>query len=510
MEELRMKTLRIMSLVVAFVMLLSTAALAQNSTVGDHDNNIVVALPADISGFENTANTNSEDDHVYHSIYDGLYVYDENCNSVPHLAQEEIIVSDTERQYRIVEGAKFSDGSEITAADVAASVNAGIESGIGGALFKPIESVSVVDDYTISIKTAYAYPQLTLALAHHLCAILPASFIEAAKADATLWSNPICSGPYKVKSRTIGTAIELIPNEYFWDAERAAKNDSLTFKIIPEPSTRTIMVQTGEADMCVDFSETDIPIAEADQNVTMYTHATGTMFYIFLDYTNPMFANKLVRQALNYAFSRDDVIAVQLDGHGTANYCYVSPSNAGWLDNPMGYSYDPEKAKALLTEAGYPDGITFNLTCDPSLNNAASMIQAEMAACGITMNIISIAQMSDIVPMVEQNQVEAGFVSWGCMPEDVLVCPRTVGTDAIGANNFARYSNPELDALWANGYESDPVKRAEYYREWQKILCEESPWIPLYVGEVRALANSDLQGVELNSEYPHHYYNLHY
>lgn len=505
-----MKTLRIMSLVVALVMLLSTAALAQNSTVGDHDNNIVVALPADISGFENTANTNSEDDHVYHSIYDGLYVYDENCNSVPHLAQEEIIVSDTERQYRIVEGAKFSDGSEITAADVAASVNAGIESGIGGALFKPIESVSVVDDYTISIKTAYAYPQLTLALAHHLCAILPASFIEAAKADATLWSNPICSGPYKVKSRTIGTAIELIPNEYFWDVERAAKNDSLTFKIIPEPSTRTIMVQTGEADMCVDFSETDIPIAEADQNVTMYTHATGTMFYIFLDYTNPMFANKLVRQALNYAFSRDDVIAVQLDGHGTANYCYVSPSNAGWLDNPMGYSYDPEKAKALLTEAGYPDGITFNLTCDPSLNNAASMIQAEMAACGITMNIISIAQMSDIVPMVEQNQVEAGFVSWGCMPEDVLVCPRTVGTDAIGANNFARYSNPELDALWANGYESDPVKRAEYYREWQKILCEESPWIPLYVGEVRALANSDLQGVELNSEYPHHYYNLHY
>lgn len=505
-----MKTLRIMSLVVALVMLLSTAALAQNSTVGDHDNNIVVALPADISGFENTANTNSEDDHVYHSIYDGLYVYDENCNSVPHLAQEEIIVSDTERQYRIVEGAKFSDGSEITAADVAASVNAGIESGIGGALFKPIESVSVVDDYTISIKTAYAYPQLTLALAHHLCAILPASFIEAAKADATLWSNPICSGPYKVKSRTIGTAIELIPNEYFWDVERAAKNDSLTFKIIPEPSTRTIMVQTGEADMCVDFSETDIPIAEADQNVTMYTHATGTMFYIFLDYTNPMFANKLVRQALNYAFSRDDVIAVQLDGHGTANYCYVSPSNAGWLDNPMGYSYDPEKAKALLTEAGYPDGITFNLTCDPSLNNAASMIQAEMAACGITMNIISIAQMPDIVPMVEQNQVEAGFVSWGCMPEDVLVCPRTVGTDAIGANNFARYSNPELDALWANGYESDPVKRAEYYREWQKILCEESPWIPLYVGEVRALANSDLQGVELNSEYPHHYYNLHY
>lgn len=505
-----MKNLRILSLVVALIMLLSTAALAQSSAVGDHDGNIVVALAADISGFENTANTNSEDDHVYHSIYDGLYVYDENCNSVPHLAKEEIIISDTERQYKIVEGAKFSDGTEITATDVAASVNAGIESGIGGALFKPIESVSVVDDYTISVKTAYAYPQLTLALAHHLCAILPASFIEAAKADPNLWSNPVCSGPYMVKSRTIGTSIELIPNPYFWDADRAAKNDSLTFKIIPEASTRTIMVQTGEADMCVDFSETDIPIAEADQNVTMYTHATGTMFYIFLDCTNPLFANKLVRQALNYAFSRDDVIAVQLDGHGTANYCYVSPSNAGWLDNPMGYSYDPEKAMALLKEAGYPDGITFNLTCDPSLNNAASMIQAEMAACGITMNIISIAQMSDIVPLVEQNQVEAGFVSWGCMPEDVLVCPRTVGTDAIGANNFARYSNPDLDALWANGYESDPEKRAEYYKEWQTILCEESPWIPLYVGEVRALANSDLQGVELNSEYPHHYFNLHY
>lgn len=295
MEELRMKTLRIMSLVVALVMLLSTAALAQNSTVGDHDNNIVVALAADISGFNNTANTNTEDQHVYFAIYDGLYVYDENCNSTPQLAQEEIIVSDTERQYKIVEGAKFSDGSEITAADVAASVNAGIESGIGGALFKPVESVSVVDDYTISIKTAYAYPQLTLALAHPLCRILPASFLEAVKADPNLWSDPICSGAYKVKSRTIGTAIELIPNEYYWDAETAAKNDSLTFKIIPEASTRTIMVQTGEADMCVDFSATDIPVAEADTNVTIYTHPSARMHYIFLNYRNPLFANKLVR-----------------------------------------------------------------------------------------------------------------------------------------------------------------------------------------------------------------------
>ncbi len=505
-----MKTLRIMSLVVALVMLLSTAALAQNSTVGDHDNNIVVALAADISGFNNTANTNAEDQHVYYAIYDGLYVYDENCNSTPHLAQEEIIVNDTERQYRIVEGAKFSDGSEITAADVAASVNAGIESGIGGALFKPVESVSVVDDYTISIKTAYAYPQLTLALAHPLCRILPASFLEAVKADPNLWSDPICSGAYKVKSRTIGTAIELIPNEFFWDAETAAKNDSLTFKIIPEASTRTIMVQTGEADMCVDFSATDIPVAEADTNVTIYTHPSARMHYIFLNYRNPLFANKLVRQALNYAFSREDVIAVQLDGHGTANYAYVAPGNAGWLDNPMGYSYDPVKAKALLTEAGYPDGITFDLTCDPSFNNAAALIQAEMAACGITMNIVSVAQMADIVPLVDQDQCEAGLVGWGCMPEDVLVCPRTVGTDAIGANNFARYSNPELDALWANGYESDPAKRIEYYQEWQKILCEESPWLPLYVGEVRVLANSDLQGVEMNSEQPYHYYGLCY
>ena len=504
------KLVKSIALLLACVMLLTASALAQTSTVGDHDANIVVALAADISGLNNTANTNTEDQQVYQCIYDGLYVYDENCNGIPHLAQEEIIISDTERQYKIVEGAKFSDGSDITAVDVAASINAGIESGIGGALFAPIESVSVVDDYTVSVKTTKVYPQLTLALAHPLVGILPATFIEAVKENPDLWNDPICSGPYKVESRVIGTEIKLIPNEFYWDAETAAKNDSLTFKIIPEASTRTIMVQTGEADMCADFSATDIPVIENDTNVKMVSHPSSRMFYIFLNYNNPMFNNKLVRQALNYAFSREDVITVQMDGYAVPNYAYVSPSNAGWLDNPMGYCYDPEKAMALLAEAGYPNGIEFDLTCDASYNNAASLIQAEMAACGITVNIITVAQMGDIVPLVDQDQCEAGLVGWGCMPEDVLVCPRTVGTDAIGANNFARSSNPELDAMWDNGYENDPEKRAENYKEWQKILCEESPWLPMYVGETRVLANSDLNGVALSAELPIHYFDLCY
>lgn len=501
---------KILALITVCVMLFSVAAYAQNSGVGDHDQNIVIALASDISGFNNTANTNTEDQYIYNCIYDGLYVVDENCNAVAHLAEEEIIISDTERQYKIHKGAKFSDGSEILASDVAASLNTAIESGMGGALFSPIESVSVVDDYTISIKTGFNYPQLTLALSHPLCCILPESFLEAAEADSTLWSDPICSGAYTVKNRIVGTSIELIPNEHYWDAETAAKNESLTFKIIPEASTRTIMVQTGEADMCVEFSTTDIPIAEADSNVAIHSHASSGMFYIFLNYNNPVFSSKEVRQALNYAFSRDDVITVQTNGYAVANYCYVSPSNGGWIDNPMGYSYDPEKAVELLTAAGYPDGIEFDLTCDASFNDAAALIQAEMAVCGIKVNIVNVAQMPDIVPLVNQDQCDAGIVSWGCYPEDVLVCPRTVGTDAIGANNFARYSNEELDALWANGYESDPEKRVEYYREWQEILCEESPWIPLYVGNNYALANSDLNGVELNSELAYHFYNLCY
>lgn len=485
-------------------------SVSSQSTVGDHDQDIVVALQYDMGTFDTNARWANEDFPIYFLIYDRLYEYDEDTAPVPHLAKEEIIISDHEIQYQIQQGAKFSDGTEIKAVDVAASIMYAVESGIGGEQYEPIETVDIIDDYTISVKTKSFFPQLKIALSDPLCSILPASFLEEAKSDASRWSDPVCSGRYVVKDRVVGSSIELIPNPYFWDDATAPKNDSITFKIVPEASTRTIMVQTGEADLCDNFSAADVETAKSDSNVAIHSIASSRYFYIFMNCQSDVFSNKEVRRAMNYAIDREAILQVQEEGYGQIVECYVAPSSMGWMDNPAGYSYDPAKAKELLAAGGYPDGFTFELTCDSSFSSAAALIQSELAEIGVTVKIVNVEQMSDIIPLVDQDRCDAAIVAWSGPPEDILNVNPTLGANAIGANNFARYINPELEEMWADAYVADENERIAVYQQWQQILCEDCPWIPLYVNEQRALANADLKGVEMSCIMPINLYNLTY
>lgn len=130
--------------------------------VGDHDQNIVIALDYDLGSFDNCVRSAGEDYPIYFNIYARLYEYDENYNPIPSLAEKKTVISETETEYKIVEGAHFSDGSEITAADVAASIIRARDSHLVGDLYDSIEAVDVVDNYTVKITTSTPYPQLDM------------------------------------------------------------------------------------------------------------------------------------------------------------------------------------------------------------------------------------------------------------------------------------------------------------------------------------------------------------
>lgn len=487
-----------------------TTSQGSNADPVAHDNDIVVAVAADISGFDPTALSSLYNQTVLWQMYDRLYELDEEKKPVPHLAKEAEMVSDTEWVISLVEEAKFSDGSDVTANDVKVCLDRAIACGLGGAIFAPLQSVEVVDEHTIKINTSSLYPQLPIALTNLITCILPASYIEQAEASGD-WTQPITSGRYKLKERVVGESVTLIPNEYFWDESTAAKNDSLTFRVVPEASTRTIMVQTGEADLNTEFSTADYEIAAADPNVKIYEHESSVMTFMPLDCQTEYFGNEKVREAMQYAIDRESVLLVQANGYGTVNYSYISPTCYGWLDNPGGYSYDPEKAKELLAEAGYADGFTFDLYCTSAFTPAATLIQSNLAEVGITANIQMMESVDEIVSRAVDGNMPACITTWGCNPDPALVLERNIGESALGAYNVSRYVNEELEELWQYGSISENVEdRIPYYEQWQEILCEANPWVPLYVGELFALANADLQGVQLNTEQCYNFYDLHY
>ena len=142
---------------------------------------------------------------------------------------------------------------------------------------------------------------------------------------------------------------------------------------------------------------------------------------------------------------------------------------------------------------------------------AATLIQSNLAEVGITANIQMMESVDEIVSRAVDGNMPACITTWGCNPDPALVLERNIGESALGAYNVSRYVNEELEELWQYGSISENVEdRIPYYEQWQEILCEANPWVPLYVGELFALANADLQGVQLNTEQCYNFYDLHY
>lgn len=502
---------KILALILAAVMMFALCAAASaESAVGDHDQNMVVALDYDLGSFDTGTRWANEDFPIYFLTYARLFEYDEDTNAVPALVEEAENLSETQVQFKIHQGAKFSDGTELTAKDVAASIMYAHDTNLAGDLLDQITSVDVVDDYTVIVNTSSAYPQLSVALADPICSIHSADFLAKAKDNADLWQNPVCSGRYKVESRITGAEIKLIPNEYWYDEATKAQNDSITFKIVPEASTRTIMVQTGEADLAWSLSAADVDTVLADPNVEMYTKSSLRYFYLYMNVNAAPFDNKLVRQAINYAIDRESCLLIQEEGHGQVDYDYVAPSCMGYMDNPGGFSYNPEKARELIKESGVTN-LNIDLTCDASFNSMAALIQAELADVGITCNIVTIEQMVDIIPLIDQDKADFGVVAWSNGPDDALWEPCMLVESAIGANNFSKYTNPALEeSISKYAYSQDEAARIEAYHEWQKILVDDCPWVPLYVNEQMSVANADLKGVEMCAIQPYNLYNLTY
>jgi len=482
----------------------------ESAAAGAHEQNMSIVMSADITSMDPTTSASLWSQYVLFQTYDRLYEFDEDMAPVPHLAKTTEMVSDTEWLITLQEDVKFSDGSPLTAKDVKASLDRAIASGIAGSLMRPLESVDVVDDLTIRITTTSLYPQLTLAISHVSTCILPADYLLQVE-ETKDWSSPVCSGRYTFASRIPGENIVLTPNEHFWDNTTAAKNTSLTFHVVPESSTRTIMVQTGEADLNVDFSTTDYELAASDSKVSIYEHASCVMTFMTLDCQNEYLSSKTIRQALNYAIDRENVLLVQENGYGAVNYTYMSNPCFGWMDNPGSYSYDPDKARALLVEAGYADGFNMDLYVTADYTSAASLIQANLQEVGITANIQMMESLDEIVARAVDGSLTSCVTIWGCYTDPTLVVERNLGESALGAYNISRYVNEELEGLWQYGYAyQDVAERIPYYEQWQEILTDDSPWVPLYVGKIFVVANAELQGVELSTEQAFNFYNLTY
>ena len=492
-------------------------ALPNNFTIDENSNldaDITIVQALDLVSWDiGVAGTGDPSNcYIVPMVYSILFNYDDNFKPIPELCESYERISDTEWHFKIHENVVCHDGVPLTAEDVAYSLNRTKAGSAVGALFRRVDEISQIDEYTIKITTDGPYPSLPSALSHPACLIVPKHYAEQAIANDD-WSHPIGSGRYRFESRSIGEDIKLVRFDDYFNPDDKALNKSLTFKIIPEGSSRTIAIETGAADLNVDFDPVDYDRVVNNPEVALWQHDSRTVWHLGMDTTLEWLDNKLVRQAIAYAIDRDACLQVGHNGLGIVAYnsSTIVPSCLGAVVNPLDmYSYNPEKAKQLMSEANCPGFDTQIIVLRDETERVATLIQSYLAEIGINVEVVRIENA--VWPSyVAEHKAPLFITSWSCYWDPDLFLSRRFGESGIKGVNRSWYLNEELDKMIAEaGSIFDEAERAEMYKEIQEFMAPESPEVDLYTSTMFAMSNKDLKGVEINIEHPQNYYKLHY
>ncbi len=317
-------------------------------------------------------------------VFEGLYDLDlHNYKTYKALAAEDDPekISDTEYQVTLRDGAKFSDGTDVTAADVVASFEANMANETYGAFLSFIEAVTAVDEKTVSITLKYPFETL---LKGRLAVV---KVFPAALTPDQLDTAPIGSGPWKYDSvnGNDGGTITFKPNEYY-NGSLPATCEEMDWNILLDSTSRTTAITDGSV-MAIE----NVPDANAEQIANSgatveYVPGFALPFFMFNTKKAP-FDDPRVRQAFFYAVDTQKLIDSQMAGHAAAATSFLPEAYENYHRASTVYEYDTEKAKSLLAEANQE-----NLTCELMVNNywvfsVAAQIQLDLEAAGITVTI---------------------------------------------------------------------------------------------------------------------------
>ncbi|UIJ82730.1 ABC transporter substrate-binding protein [Rhizobium leguminosarum] len=453
------------------------------------------------------------------SLYSRLMDYAPGTpNPVPSLAESFTVSPDgLIYTFKLHKGVKFSNGREVVASDVKYSIERAVDpktQGPGAGFFGAIKGfedetggksttlsgIETPDDSTVIFNLSRPDATFLHVLAINFASVVPKEAVEAAAGD--FGKKPVGSGTFILKDWTIGQQLVFERNKDYF-VKGVPYIDSFKVEVGQEPLVALLRLQKGEVDIAGDgippakFLEIKNSADGAQMIVDGEQLHTG---YITLNTKVKPFDNVKVRQALNMAINKDRITRI-LNGRATPANQPLPPLMPGYDKAFTGYAYDVAKAKALLAEAGYPDGfetVLYSTNTDPQ-PRIAQAIQQDLAAIGVKAEVRALAQANVISAGGTEGEapmIWSGGMAWiADFPDPsnfygpILGCAGAVP----GGWNWSWYCNADLDrrAVVADSM-SDPAKAAERTAAWGKIFTDimaDAPWVPV-INERRVVAKS--------------------
>lgn len=441
-----------------------------------------------------------ETESVLRAMYAGIAAFDNDMHPTPDLADSWKWLDPLTLEVKLRAGVTFHSGAALTADDVVFTFNRLLETGaVGGqtsprkGLLGPTKAVVKVDALTVRFELGEPWPVLPAMLTFQ--EVVGKAFTERVGA-AGMATAVDGNGPYRLVQWRRGDSLVMQRYAGFFGGPAAVKPqaracaEQVIVKIIPENASRVAALLAGDVDIVNELPAHDIRAVEANPNTrVMAVNGTRT-FFVALNTTRKPFDDVRVRQAANHAVNRKLIIDKLLAGRAVPLNGVMSPAAFGFNAELPAYAFDARKAKALLAEAGHPNGIDVTLDTDAPQKDTAEAIAAMLTQAGIRTKV-SVGEASQLRGRWAGTGPREGDMwisSWGngsLDPTDIFEPTLQTG----GRGNAAAYSSKRVDDLLAaGGRETDEAKRAGLYREAQAIINRDAPWIFLWVPQ-------DLYGV---------------
>ena len=425
---------------------------------------------------------------ILFNIFEGLVKPDSDGNLVPAIA-ESFSVNGGADQYtfKLRAGVKFHNGKDVTADDVVWSLSraAGLET--GEPLVSDVANIAAVtktDDSTIVIDLKKPDTEF---LAHITTAIIPEGCDPL--------SEVVGTGPFKFVSRVVQDNIVLEKFGDYWG--EPAHLDKVTLKIIENPEALVMALRSGSLDMAVRLDASQIPTLT---NMNILEGSSNIVQALYLNNAVKPFDDVRVRQALCYAIDKHEVIELASDGHGSALGSSMFPSFGKYFMPELTdyYTKDLDKAKELLTEAGYPDGFEFTITVPSSMQShvdVAQVIEQLLQPIGVTAKVDKVEWATWYSDAYQSRKFEAtviGMDAHGVAASDLLA-----RFQSGSAKNFINFNSAEYDAAYTAAVSTtDDAEQTAKFKECETILAEQAANVYIQDGASFTAMAKDLGGFE--------------
>jgi len=472
------------------VVILVFAAISFSLTVAQ-DEGIVIAQGGDAASLDPQLQNDSRSKAILNNVFDTLLYRNLDLELEPMLATSWEPLDDTTWEITLREGIVFHNGEAFDAEDVKFTLERPLDADLGSPLasrFSVIEGVDIIDEFTVHINTTDPFPLLPARLAEWF--IIPNEYFAENEADFVA-ANPVGTGAYTFVEWVLDDRLTLEANADYWRGTPAIP--SITFRPIPENSTRVAALQAGDVDLITEVPAFRQSEVEASEALDVRPVRSTFIQYVALDGTkNPVLADVRVRQAIQYATNVPEIIEVLFEGSAEQIAVPLAHGVFGNDGSIEPYPYDPDRARELLAEAGYPDGITFALDAPVGRyaqdREVAEALVGQWALVGINVELNINEWSVQLTKYRATNNpnnedpanelVEAHFMGWGTS---------TFDADDVLWGGFARqpnknnYVNQDVIDLVTEAHTIlDQERRAELYGEALEIIHEEVPWLFLF------------------------------